>query len=237
MQMGSSTSDVDDGAGGQPAPRAVDLHDTRRRIEVEEALVSLPGVLGARLVPGYDRPVDELHVLTTLDRAPKQAVRDLQTLLMARFAIATDHRVISVVQLDDGERGAPSGPRRVAVERVALGLAGAQVDAEVVLGREEEQLRGSATGPSSVAGQREAVASATLEALRPALGGSTRVDLEGCDVVPLRGRPVALALLRFRTGRGEHTVAGSALVRDAEPDAMARAVLDGLNRTLADLPR
>ena len=79
---------------------ASDLHDPRQREEVERELCQVPGVVGARLVPGFEREVDELHVLTTLARAPKQTVRDVQTLLMARFGVTTDHRVVSVVQID-----------------------------------------------------------------------------------------------------------------------------------------
>lgn len=64
-------------------PARVDLHDPQRRGEVEAALTAVPGLVGARLVPGFDREVDEVHVLSTLERNPKQTVRDVQTVLMA----------------------------------------------------------------------------------------------------------------------------------------------------------
>lgn len=216
-------------------PERTDLHDPVQRREVEEALTTVPGVLGARLVPGYERPVDELHVLTSLDKSPKQAVRDLQTLLMARFGVATDHRVISVVQLDEG--AVTSGAaQRIVIDRVAVTLAGQEVRTEVHLRDGDATLSGAGDGPSTPLGQRAAVASATLAALAPLLDDRTRIDLEGCDVADVLGKRVAVALIGFRTGRGQHTVAGSALVRDAEPDAIARAVLDALNRTLEDAP-
>ena len=50
-------------------PVSTDLHDPAQRAEVERALTTVPGVLGARLVAGFEREVDELHVLTTLDRS------------------------------------------------------------------------------------------------------------------------------------------------------------------------
>ena len=215
-------------------PERTDLHDPAQRREVEAALTTVPGVLGARLVPGFERPVDELHVLTTLDKAPKQAVRDLQTLLMARFGVATDHRVISVVQLD--EQAVGHAAARITIDRVAVTLAGQEVRAEVHLRDGDTALQGAAEGPSTPNGQRVAIATATLSALTPLLDERTRIDLEGCDVADVLGRRVAIALVGFRTGRGQHTVAGSALIRDAEPDAVARAVLDALNRTLADGP-
>jgi hypothetical protein len=60
------------------------------------------------------------------------------------------------------------------------------------------------------------------------------VELEGTDVAEVLGYKLAVAIVQFRTPRGTHTVAGSALVRDATADATVRAVLDALNRTIAD---
>lgn len=216
-------------------PQRTDLHDSRQRAEVEAAICQVPDVLRARLVPGYDREVDELHVLTTESRAPKQTVRDVQTVLMARFGVTTDHRVVSVVQLDEPQ-GLPAASR-VVVDRVGLSEAGVTVTAEVVLRDGDEVFEGSGESPASASGRRRATARATLEALRPLLDADQAIELEGTDVPDVMGRAVAVALVHFRTGRGESTVVGSALVRDSEPDAIARSVLDALNRTIAESAR
>jgi hypothetical protein len=222
------TADVD---LSRRAKRA-DLHDDGQRSEVEQGVCQIPGVLGARLVPGYEREIDELHVLTTVGRAPKQTVRDVQTVLMARYGVTTDHRVVSVVQMDEPQ-GLPTG-HRVVVDRVGLSQSGVSVTAEVVLRDGDDVLEGTGESPASVPGQRRATARATLEALRPLLDERHAIELEGTDVTDVVGRAVAITLVHFRTERGESTVAGSALVRDSEPDAVARSVLDALNRTIAD---
>jgi hypothetical protein len=214
-------------------PARTDLHDPAQRADVERSLSTIPGVLGARVVPGYERPVDELHVLSSLAKSPKQAVRDVQTVLMARFGVPTDHRVISVVQLEEGTVGGGAG-HRVVIDKVGVVHAGLEVRAEIVLRDDEELLTGTGDGPSTPAGQRRAVARATLDAVRPLLGESVLVEIEGTDVSEVLGRSVAISLVQFRTNRGEHTVAGSALVRDSEADAVARSVLDALNRSIAD---
>lgn len=217
-------------------PVRTDLHDPRQRTEVERAIATVPGVLGARIVPGFERQVDELHVLTSLEKAPKQAVRDVQTVLMARFGVPTDHRVISVVQLDEQSVGAPA-TSRVTIDRVAVTHAGLEVRAEVALRDGDDELVGTGDGPSTPAGQHRAVGRATLDAVRPLLGEGHVVELEGTDVIEMLGRGVALSLVQFRTARGEHTVAGSALVRDASADAVARSVLDALNRSIGEASR
>ncbi len=216
-----------------PPPVRTDLHDPAQRAAVEHAIGTVPGVLGARLVPGFERHVDELHVLTSLDKAAKQAVRDVQTVLMARFGIPTDHRVISVVQLDE-ERVGGRPTNRVTIEHVSVTHAGLEVRAEVALRDGDEELVGHGTGPSTPAGRQRAVGRATLDAVRARLEADRIVELEGTEVVEILGKRLAIALVHFRTSRGEHTVAGSALVRDASADAVARSVLDALNRTLAE---
>lgn len=214
-------------------PTRTDLHDPAQRLEVEHALTTVPGVLGARLVPGFEREVDELHVLTTLDRSPKQTVRDLQTVLMARFGVPTDHRVVSVVQLEEQRVGGALA-NRVTIDTVGVTHAGLEVRAEVALHSGEDHLVGSGDGPSTTQGRQRAVGRATLDALRPLLGETHVVELQGSEILEVLGNRVAVSLVQFRTGRGEHTVAGSAIVRDATEDAIVRSVLDALNRTIAE---
>jgi hypothetical protein len=222
------TADVDF-SSRTPRP---DLHDPKQRAQVEDTVCQVPGVLGARLVPGFEREVDELHVLSTIDRAPKQSVRDVQTLLMARFGVTIDHRVVSVVQIDEPQ--GLTSRSRVTIDRVAVSQSGVRVTAEVVVRDADDQYEGTDEGPSSAAGQRRATARATLEALRPLLGKKHAVELEGTDVAEVLGRPIAVTLVHFHTPRGELTVSGSAVVRGSEADAVARSVLDALNRTLAE---
>lgn len=210
-----------------------DLHDPRRRVEVERSLAAIPGVIGARLVPGFEREVDELHVLTGLHRAPKQTVRDVQTLLMARFGVSTDHRVISVVQLDE-TAGYGVVPDRVIIEQVSVTHAGRDVTVEVRLREGDDELTGHADGPGSTGARHHTIAAATLDAVRPLLGFDNRVSLEGIEVVDVRGQQVAVTVLQLRTPRSQLPLAGCALVREAEPDAIARSVLDALNRTIGD---
>lgn len=242
--MRSDVNDQDEAAGADltaevdfsARPARTDLHDPGQRTDVERALTTVPGVLGARLVPGFEREVDELHVLTSLDRGPKQTVRDVQTVLMARFGVPTDHRVVSVVQLDEPAIGGPVASR-VTIEHVAVTHAGLEVRAEVALRRGDDQLRGDGEGAATPTGQQRAVGRAALNAVRPLLPVDQVAELQGCEVTNVLGHDVAIALVQFRTPRGELTVAGSALVRDATAEAVARAVLDALNRTLAEATR
>ena len=71
--------------------------------ELEDALRQIPGVRAASVVTGPDAQPTEIHVLADRLKPAKQVVRDIQSLAMARYDLDIDHRIVSVVQIDDGE--------------------------------------------------------------------------------------------------------------------------------------
>jgi hypothetical protein len=67
--------------------------------EFESDLVKVPGVKSARVV-GNGEP-SEIHIVASSERTPKQLVRDVQSLAMAGYQLSIDHRIVSVVQLEE----------------------------------------------------------------------------------------------------------------------------------------
>ncbi len=215
------------------SPERPDLHDHPSRQRVERQLTSIPGVLAVRLVPGYDREVDELHVVTTPERGAKSTVRDVQTVLLARCGVNIDHRVISVVHLDEEQ----VAKRAVRIELLRVGTvrAGNRLIAEVTLGREDEESHGTADGAATTGNHAAAVARATLTAFNGLFDADLGIELRHATIIPLAGHDVAVTLLELRDSRGEELRSGTAMVREAESDAIARSVLDALNRTISSL--
>jgi hypothetical protein len=62
----------------------------------EELILTLPGVVSARIVAGDSGAIDQIHVLTTSELTPKQMVRNIESALIAHLAMRIDHRKISV---------------------------------------------------------------------------------------------------------------------------------------------
>src|SRR5918999_727389 len=62
----------------------------------EELLATLPGVVSVRIVASETGAVDEIHVLTTAEVAPKQTVRNIESALIAHLSMRVDHRKIRV---------------------------------------------------------------------------------------------------------------------------------------------
>src|ERR687886_1181819 len=70
----------------------------------EELLLTLPGVIAARVIAGDTGAINEVHLLTTMDVAPKQTVRNVESALLAHFGLRVDHRKISVATTVDHKK-------------------------------------------------------------------------------------------------------------------------------------
>jgi hypothetical protein len=210
-----------------------DLHDPNQRRLIESQLTSIPGILAARVVPGFDRQIDELHVVTTPERGPKATVRDVQTVLLARCSIPIDHRVISVVQVDDHQLA--TVVPRVRLLKVGTVQSGMELVAEVTLGLDDDEAVGSADAVATTNGMGRAVALATLSAFDQLVSPSVSIELRETTRVDIGGQVVALTVLELRDARGEEPRSGTAVLREVSgADAVARSVLDALNRTVIE---
>lgn len=227
---------MDDTAEQQTSRAGLDLHDPNQRAEVERALAGLAGMVAVRLVPGFDRPVDELHALVVEDRSPKQVVRDVQSMLYTRFDLSIDHRVISVVQLAEDDPLAnveDATTPRVALTRVSITQSSADASVTVVVTDSDGvEHVGTVSSEVTAAGQRMAAGAATIQAVDAVIAPATSLTLAGLDQVRCGGTDVMLSVIEVRAARTMLTLTGSAVVRRGEIDAAARAVLDALNRVL-----
>ncbi|MEP7055339.1 MAG: hypothetical protein ABI912_08840 [Actinomycetota bacterium] len=210
--------------------------------ELEASLRQLTGVRAVRVVTGPDRKPTEIHVLAAGDKAPKQVARDVQSLAMAEFDIEIDHRIISVVQLDsadqpateadDAPAAAAPAANRVTISTISVESGGSHTQVSVTLASGGVEVIGNNRGAAGAANRARIVARATLDAV------SNLVELDAAEVdhaqvIPVGGREVAVCTLQYLTvNGGQVVVSGSAVVRGDPAEAVARAVLDALNRRI-----
>ena len=198
--------------------------------ELEATLNRLPSVQAVRIVTGPDAKPTEVHVLASAGKTPKQLVRDIQSVAMAQFDLEVDHRIVSVVQFDESVTTSAQG-HRVHIASITAQTTGLESTATVTLASDGSLYDGSATAPATLSSRPRLIARATLNAVRQVLAVGA-ADIEHAQVVQVGGREVAVCVIQHVTADGESTLTGSALVRGDEADAVARAVLDGLNRRL-----
>jgi len=69
--------------------------------EIESVIRQLRDVLSARVVADQRGAIQEIHVLISGSRNPKQTVRDIESAVMARLGVSVDHRKVSVAQISE----------------------------------------------------------------------------------------------------------------------------------------
>lgn len=209
-----------------------------RLVQLEQDLRKVQGVKSARVV-GEEEPA-EIHIVAGLQRSPKQVVRDVQSLAAARFGMPIDHRIVSVVQLEEQDQPAPieeasaAGDRRPLLERVVLA---SKADAGWV----KVALRwpdGATTEGAGAAGAtRETRARgatvATLQALEPALvARGARIDVDHVLIHRVGAGDSVLVRAIYYSSGGPVQLVGSALVYDDVATAAVQALLQAVNRKL-----
>ncbi|HET9188827.1 MAG TPA: hypothetical protein VFN80_12760 [Acidothermaceae bacterium] len=224
--------------------------------ELEEALRQVPGIRAVSVVTGPDSVPTEIHIVANRTKGAKQVVRDVQSLALAAHGIDIDHRIVSVVQFDDGdhvpavirlpdpteraasserlsaEGASPDSVARPLIASISIRTAGSEADASVVVSTGDDSYEGRSIGPSTMSHRHTLVARATLDAVGELLG--LPAEIEFATVTPMGTRRMAACVIQVAVPRvGELVLTGSALVRNDEADAVARAVLDALNRRLA----
>lgn len=227
---------------------------------LEDELRRVPGVRSARVVGG-DAP-SEIHIVATRERSPKQVVRDVQSLASAGFGIAIDHRIVSVVQLEDDDQtislddaGVPPPPPQQTFaeprpeEPATSGLGGRRplVESVIAANRHDDPWvrvtlswpNGETTEGAVVAGatreiRARAAAFAAARALEgPLKAGGASIDIEQVIIHRLGSADAVLVRAAFSDRHGVTPVVGSALIYDDAATAAVHALLHAVNRKLS----
>ncbi len=208
------------------------------REEVEALIARLPSVVSSRLVVNDWGGLDEVHVLTTRERSPKQVVRDVESCLAAQWGISVDHKKISVAQVSD--QASPARSIRLILDRYSISrdLNDNQVQVQVGLGHPPDRVSftGEARGPVLGSHNNRIVAEATLEALNLALMEGYQLGLESIRIQEAGGHLVATAVVTLTDPGGrQEPLAGAGICDDEPTSGVIRACLSAVNRKLGKL--
>lgn len=202
--------------------------------DLELALKQIKSVIAARINANNQGEIEEVHILTGSGRAPKQVVRDVESILAAQFNVQIDHKKISVAQLEGDEEGnsamvESTRPKLVGVTlRTVNGMA--EVKVELLTG--DKLIEGVAEGPSSSYNKLRLFVEATLKALAPLTLDKFIFVTEDVVITQLAKRQVALVSITLIAPIGEQSLTGCALVRSDDREAVVKATLDAVNRKL-----
>ncbi len=209
----------------------------------ESDLVKVPGVKSASVV-GDGEP-SEIHIVATADRSAKQVVRDVLSLAKAGYELAIDHRIVSVVQLEESTNnhnsngnGPATRPKRPVISYIIQvnDAYGRRVDLGVEWPDGSTSAGAAELGESTQARARTG-ADVMVKALRDKLKDNrTSVDVDSVYVMraPDASETVTVRVLVHEGGRSQ-TLLGSASTEGDVVAGAARATLHALNRKLSDL--
>lgn len=202
--------------------------------ELERGLLELASVEAVRVVPGTERPIDEIHVLAAQGPSPKQVVRDIEAFLLTRRGLRIDRRLISVVQLAGAYR---RGPQRIVLDRLSVEQTRQNLVVRADLLRGEEHASGEAEAVASPESRGMLAAEATLRALEKLWHGRLRLGVEAQRRVQIAHRwCMAIRVGAVAAGGESFSVVGVALIRRSDEEAAARAVLNATQRRLEIIP-
>lgn len=224
----------------------------------EELLSSLPGVISARILADSGGAISEIHVLTSLDVAPKQTVRNIESALIAHLGVRVDHRKISVATTVDPPRprlradagagqgdgaGAPAEAegsvpeadrRRLYFEDIEVRRSRTRgVSCRVTLLKGDASYVGEAEGMENDRSRLELAARAALNAIVDAEDMHGLLALDGVMRIAAFDREFALVAVSARMARMNALLTGTCEIRESLETAAALAVLDATNRWLA----
>ncbi len=205
------------------------------REEIERVLCQIAEIDAARVVYNLSNEIEELHILASDAKGPRQIVRDVESVLMARFGVAIDHKKISIAQIGDigpiaGDT--PPPPVRLKIAGINTEISGQEATFEVSLSQNGTSHVGTATGPGSQSGRLRLAALAALDAAGKYTSAELNYSLEYISIVPSNHGKVALVCVSTMTRAGEETFAGSAVVKFNEGDSVVKATLAAINRNM-----
>ena len=220
----------------------------------EELILTLPGVVSAKIIESESGAVEQIHVLTTAELTPKQVVRNIESALMAHLAMRVDHRKISVAITSEPKPKAQAARptphtqfmapsltpaegvrkytgRRLYFEDVEVrGSRSKGVSCRVTLRKGEESFIGEAHGIEGDRSRLDLAARATVFAIGSAEGREGQLAVEGVKVMEAFDREYVFVGVTVRAGRDSQLLVGNCEIKGSAETASALAVLAATNR-------
>lgn len=229
--------------------------------QIDSLLETLTGVVRARVRPDEKGgQLREIHILSDGALAPKQIVRNIETLLKTAFDLTIDHRIVSIAVLKEGagveepprEATAPERPAPGTAPNLAASSAGTSstgAGARVVFHRlrvvQDESLKftahvelklgdvifeGSHRDTDTPEARVYAAARAVIEALEYLTEKEMAFYLAGLEQMRVYEEHLLVVLIEARRAHHRMRMVGTAAVKDDLYEAAVRAVLDAVNR-------
>jgi len=197
-----------------------------------EYISKLPGVINANVVfLGGD--IEEVHVLADTSRAPKQIVRDIQSLFMAQFQREVDHRVISIAQIECELAPTTKQNGRFIIEGVTVAKRRDSTQVEVNLSLNGKIYIGKQSSLKDNYDVFRGIAQATLDAIVLSEEAKRTYSVLDVRFAEIAGERTAIVCVSLCTpGNVACRFSGTAFSQGEDSLSIVKATLDALNRRI-----
>lgn len=197
-----------------------DAGATRR---LENSIAELRGVRQAR-VETRDNGIASVRVLVVPERATPDTAHKVLEIIRTETGESLDRNAVQILHAG---KSTPTANQRRRLSSLATERTSDRFKARVVLELAGDTVEGESDSPNEKAFTLRSVARATLHSLRELMPRA--LALESVHLFNTGAHELAIVALTH----GDHTLVGSALVRIDQHDAIARATLDAVNRSIA----
>ena len=202
----------------------------------EYMIAKVAGVSSAKLKADDNENIVECHVLADTTRNVKQIVRDIQSVLMAKYGLDVDYKKISVAQVHQIVTN-DTNPQQQKSNRVAIGPMNIKylqnhIEVSITLIGQNEEFIGEDVGNDSPESRVRAIAGATIDAVNRMVGNPAAYELLEVKRVMVAGQDACVVAVCGRLFGSEEHHLGCVYTRGDVNRAAVRAVLDAVNRRL-----
>lgn len=201
--------------------------------QMENVLNSIPGIISSKIVLNQNNEIEEMHIMATTDRNPKQISRDIQSVMLAKFDVDFDHKKISIAQVAEANLKKPD--RRIEIEEISYLLNGNMIRVGVKLKQEGTVFEAYEEGYNTVNNTQRVIAAATIKALQQMIQGDWVFSVEDVEKSNIAKREIMIAAISVINFHQEQLLVGTAIIKSDLKEAVVKATLDAINRKLIRL--
>ncbi|GAB6086374.1 hypothetical protein [Alkaliphilus crotonatoxidans] len=201
--------------------------------QMENVLNSIPGIISSKIVFNENNEIEEMHIMATTDRNPKQISRDIQSVMLAKFDVNFDHKKISIAQVTEPTLQKPD--RRIEIEEISYSLNGNMIRVGVKLKQDGTIFEAHEEGYNTVSNNNRVIAGATIKALQQMIQGNWVFSIEDIERSNIAKQDIIIAAVSVINFHQEELLVGTAIIKNDLREAVVKATLDAINRKLIKL--
>jgi len=207
--------------------------------EIEKFLKNLNGILFAKISLSDNKDIEEIHIITNHSTSPKKVIRDIESLLLAKYNIEVDYRKISIAQVKDDEmnNGHITDESkllpRLKIADINITNNGNHFEVVVDLENNGKIFSGKMFGVNWEKNHEYLVAKAALEGINSFLEGSVFFQIDEIKKIELESdKKLAIVSIDLINSKRKENLVGSTMVNGDFHHAVVKAILKATNRRI-----